>query len=38
MSEKLNFYMAVVDDQLKREAHGQTVGVLICGSNNDHSV
>lgn len=35
---KLNFYVAVVDDQLKREAHGQTVGILICGSKNDHSV
>ena len=35
---KLNFYVAVVDDQLKREAHSQTVGILICGSKNDHSV
>lgn len=35
---KLNFYVAVVDDQLKREAHSPTVGILICGSKNDHSV
>ncbi len=35
---KLNFYVAVVDDQLKRDAHAQTVGILICGSKNDHSV
>lgn len=35
---KVNFYVAVVDDQLKHEAHAQTVGILICGSKNDHSI
>lgn len=35
---KLNFYVALVDDQLKRDAHGETVGILICGSKNEHSV
>jgi predicted nuclease of restriction endonuclease-like (RecB) superfamily len=35
---KLNFYVALVDDQLKREAHSPTVGILICGSKNDHTV
>lgn len=35
---KLNFYVALVDDQLKRPAHGETVGILICGSKNEHSV
>lgn len=35
---KLNFYIAVVDDRLRREAHNDTVGILICGSKNDHTV
>lgn len=35
---KLNFYVALVDDKLKRQAHAPTVGILICGSKNDHSV
>ncbi|MGP5071073.1 PDDEXK nuclease domain-containing protein [Arthrobacter rhombi] len=35
---KLNFYVALVDDKLKREAHAPSVGILICGSKNDHSV
>ncbi|EMY33115.1 hypothetical protein D477_016630 [Arthrobacter crystallopoietes BAB-32] len=35
---KLNFYVAVVDDVLKRDAHNETVGILICGSKNDHTV
>ncbi|MGW9552427.1 PDDEXK nuclease domain-containing protein [Citricoccus zhacaiensis] len=35
---KLNFYVALVDDLLKREAHAPTVGILICGSKNDHTV
>lgn len=36
---KLNFYLAVVDDLLKREFHNDTdtVGILICGSKNDHT-
>ncbi|MEV4902861.1 PDDEXK nuclease domain-containing protein [Citricoccus sp. NPDC055426] len=35
---KLNFYVALVDDQLRRPAHSPTVGILICGSKNDHTV
>lgn len=35
---KLYFYVAVVDDLLKREFHNDTVGILICGSKNDHTV
>jgi len=35
---KLNFYVAIVDDQLRREFHHDTVGILICGSKNDHTV
>ncbi|WP_427134913.1 PDDEXK nuclease domain-containing protein [Pseudarthrobacter sp. S9] len=35
---KLNFYVALVDDRLRREAHADTVGILICGSKNDHTV
>ena len=35
---KLNFYVALVDDQLKRPAHNDTVGILICGSKNEHTV
>jgi hypothetical protein len=35
---KLNFYVALVDDRLRRESHAETVGILICGSKNDHTV
>jgi hypothetical protein len=35
---KLNFYVALVDDMLRREHHNETVGILICGSKNDRSV
>nr|WP_306740080.1 PDDEXK nuclease domain-containing protein [Arthrobacter sp. B0490] len=35
---KLNFYVALVDDKLRREAHNETVGILICGSKNEHTV
>ena len=35
---KLNFYVAAVDDLMKREFHNETVGILICGSKNDHTV
>jgi hypothetical protein len=35
---KLNFCIALVDDKHRREAHADTVGILICGSMNDHSV
>ena len=35
---KLNFYVALVDDKLRLPAHAPTVGILICGSKNDHTV
>lgn len=35
---QLNFYVALVDDKLKRPAHNDTVGILICGSKNEHTV
>ncbi|WP_104182077.1 PDDEXK nuclease domain-containing protein [Arthrobacter sp. B0490] len=35
---KLNFYIALVDDRLRRDAHADTVGILICGSKNNHTV
>ena len=35
---QLNFYVALVDDRLRREAHADTVGILICGDKNDHTV
>ncbi|WP_434994298.1 PDDEXK nuclease domain-containing protein [Arthrobacter sp. Ld5] len=35
---KLNFYIALVDDRLRRDAHADTVGILICGDRNDHTV
>lgn len=35
---KLNFYVALVDDVLRREQHNETVGILICGTKNDRSV
>ncbi|UFS59031.1 PDDEXK nuclease domain-containing protein [Subtercola endophyticus] len=35
---QLGFYVALVDDRLRREAHAPTVGILVCGSRNDHTV
>lgn len=35
---KLNFYVALVDDTLRRDYHNETVGILICGTKNDRSV
>lgn len=35
---KLQFYIGLVDDKLRRPAHSPTVGILICGSRNDHTV
>ncbi|MEA9984113.1 MULTISPECIES: PDDEXK nuclease domain-containing protein [Subtercola] len=35
---QLGFYTALVDDRLRRPAHAPTVGILICGSRNDHTV
>ncbi|MGA1836584.1 PDDEXK nuclease domain-containing protein [Herbiconiux sp. 11R-BC] len=35
---QLGFYVALVDDRLRREYHAPTVGILICGSGNEHTV
>jgi len=35
---KLGFYVAVVDDKLRLGTHNPTVGILLCGSRNDHTV
>jgi predicted nuclease of restriction endonuclease-like (RecB) superfamily len=35
---KLGFYVALVDDRLRRRAHSPTVGILICSSRNDQTV
>ncbi|GAA1118451.1 hypothetical protein GCM10009582_14630 [Arthrobacter flavus] len=35
---KLNFYVVLVDDKRKLPAHRETVGILICGSKNEHTV
>lgn len=35
---KINFYVALVDDVLRRDHHNETIGILICGTKNDRSV
>ena len=35
---KLGFYVALVDDRMKLDAHAPTVGILICSNRNDHTV
>jgi predicted nuclease of restriction endonuclease-like (RecB) superfamily len=35
---KFNFYVALVDDVLRRDHHNETIGILICGTKNDRSV
>jgi RecB family endonuclease NucS len=35
---KLGFYVALVDDKLKRDGHAPTVGILICGDRNHQTV
>lgn len=35
---KLNFYVALVDDVLRRDHHNETIGILICGTKNDRTV
>jgi predicted nuclease of restriction endonuclease-like (RecB) superfamily len=35
---QLGFYIAVVDDKLRRDFHRPTVGILICGSHNAATV
>lgn len=38
LAGKLNFYVALVDDVLRRGHHNETIGILICGTTNDRSV
>lgn len=35
---QLQFYIALVEDRLRRDAHAPTVGILVCGSRKDHTV
>jgi RecB family endonuclease NucS len=35
---KLNFYVALVDDVLRRDHHNEIIGILICGTKNGRSV
>ncbi|RFA06417.1 hypothetical protein B7R54_18720 [Subtercola boreus] len=35
---QLGFYIAVVDDKMRRDFHRPTVGILICGGQNNHTV
>ncbi len=35
---QLQFYIALVEDRLRRENHAPTVGILVCGSRKDHTV
>jgi predicted nuclease of restriction endonuclease-like (RecB) superfamily len=35
---QLGFYVAVVDDKMRRDFHRPTVGILICGGRNEHTV
>jgi predicted nuclease of restriction endonuclease-like (RecB) superfamily len=35
---QLQFYIALVEDRLRREGHAPTVGILVCGTRNDHTV
>jgi hypothetical protein len=35
---KLNFYVALVDDVLRRQHPNETIGIVICGTKNDRSV
>ncbi len=35
---KLQFYIALVDNKLRRPVHHATVGILICGTRNERTV
>ena len=35
---QLGFYIAVVDDTMRRDFHRPTIGILICGGRNNHTV
>lgn len=35
---QLQFYIALVNDRLRRDAHAPTVGIPVCGSSKDHTV
>ncbi|WP_318255423.1 PDDEXK nuclease domain-containing protein [Agrococcus baldri] len=34
---QLGFYVAVVDDLIKRSQHAPTVGILLCSDKNESS-
>lgn len=35
---QLQFYVALVENRLRRASHAPTVGILVCGSRNDRVV
>jgi RecB family endonuclease NucS len=35
---QLGLYVALVEDRMRRDFHRSTVGILICGSRNEHTV
>lgn len=35
---QLNFYVSVVNDRMRLERQRPTVGILVCGSKNEHTV
>jgi predicted nuclease of restriction endonuclease-like (RecB) superfamily len=35
---QLGFYVALVDDRLRRAAHAPTIGILLCASGNESTV
>ena len=35
---QLNFYVAVIDDTMRRAHHAPTVGLLLCSDRNDRAV
>ncbi|MCJ1701764.1 DUF1016 domain-containing protein [Rathayibacter festucae] len=35
---QLGFYVAMVDDKIRRDFHRPTVSILTCGSHNEHTV
>ncbi|MCS5717994.1 PDDEXK nuclease domain-containing protein [Herbiconiux sp. CPCC 205763] len=35
---QLGFYVALVDDRLRRPSHAASVGILVCGGRNDQTV
>lgn len=35
---QLSFYVTLVEERLRRPAHAPTVGILVCGTKNEHTV